>query len=118
MNSIILAQYTLVNNGMDINDCNGQRKSVGDWGGKDPDTKLKMCAEAVSADSSCGNSFFFESDIGACFCEGKGATCKRYNDNYIDEYILERGTKINQIFHTTTVQIIYIYICIHEYIYT
>ena len=100
MNSIILAQYTLVNNGMDINDCNGQRKSVGDWGGKDPDTKLKMCAEAVSADSSCGNSFFFRSDKGRCFCEGKGAICRREADSRIDEYILESGTKNDKIFNT------------------
>ena len=72
-------------------------------GETDPDTKLKLCATAVSADSSCGNSFFFESDgIGGCFCEGKGATCKRFYDDHIDEYILERGTKINKIFHTTT----------------
>ena len=62
-----------------------------------------MCANAVSADSSCGNSFFFISDRGHCFCEGKGATCKRESEYGTDEYILERGTKINKIFHTTTV---------------
>ena len=92
---IISAEYTLVQQGMDIDDCNGQRIQIGDWGKEDPDVKLQTCADTARANSSCGDSFFFRSDKGRCFCEGKGVTCQREADALIDEYILGNGMKTN-----------------------
>ena len=88
---IIAAEYTLVKQGTDIVDCNGQKILIGNWGGADRDTKLKLCANMVMANSSCGDSFFFRPDKGRCFCEGLGATCQREADPLIFEYILGNG---------------------------
>ena len=78
---VILAKYTLVKQGSDIKSCKEQRKTVGEahenWKGKDEATKLQMCADAVKADPSCGDFFFYRSVKGFCHCEIIGATCER-----------------------------------------
>ena len=50
-----------------------------------------MCANTARADLSCGDSFFYKSNKGRCFCEKIGATCQREADALIDEYILGNG---------------------------
>ena len=77
--------------GTDINDCNGKRIQIGDWGGADPDIKLQKCANWVRDDSRCGDSFYFRSDKGRCFCKVDGATCSREADPLINEYTLGDG---------------------------
>ena len=93
--SIISVEYTLIQQGTDIDHCNGQRIQIGDWGKQDPDRKLQKCADTAKASSNCGDSFFFRSDKGRCFCEGKGVTCTREANHLIDEYILGKGKKTN-----------------------
>ena len=92
---IISAEYTLIQQGMDIDDCNGQKIQIGDWGNRDPDLKLQKCADTARANANCGDSFFFRSDKGRCFCEGKGVTCTRAADPLYNEYILGNGRKTN-----------------------
>ena len=76
--------------GSDIKGCKDQRKTVGEarenLKGKDDATKLQMCADAVKADSSCGDFFFYRSSKGFCHCEKIGASCEREVNPLYDEY--------------------------------
>ena len=87
---VILANYILVKQGSDIKGCKDQRKTVGEerenLKGKDDATKLQMCADAVKADSSCGDFFFYRSSKGFCHCEKIGASCEREFNPLYNEY--------------------------------
>ena len=87
---LFAAEYTLVQQGRDISDCNGQKIQIGNWGKKCANC-VQLCANTAMANSSCGDSFFFRPNKGRCFCEGIGATCPREVDSDIDEYILGNG---------------------------
>ena len=81
--------------------CKDQRKTVGEGKeqlkGKDDATKLQMCADAVKADPSCGDFFFFRSGKGFCHCEKIGATCEREISPYYDEYTFGTSKNITDI---------------------
>ena len=86
--------------GSDIKGCKEQRKTVGEereeLKGKDEATKLQMCADAVKADSSCGDFFFYRSSKGFCHCETIGATCEREVSSLYDEYTLGKSKHIKE----------------------
>ena len=98
---VILAKYTLVKQGSDIKGCKEQRKTVGQetekLKGKDDATKLQMCANAVKADSNCGDFFFYRSSKGICVCERFGATCEREVSPLYDEYTLGMSKHVTNI---------------------
>ena len=87
--------------GSDIKGCKDQRKTVGEGKeqlkGKDDATKLQMCADAVKADPSCGDFFFYRSGKGFCHCEIIGATCKREVNQAHDEYTFVTSKHISNI---------------------
>ena len=89
--AFIYEEYELVNNNIDMVDCNGARMQIGDWGKTDPEVKLRRCATEVKLDSRCGTSFFFRSTKGRCQCEVAGNTCPRETDPYYNEYRLITG---------------------------
>ena len=76
---------------MEIKGCD-HRLVLGDFG--DTQDADVLCVDAVQANLSCGEFFFFAASKGRCVCQRKGYLCPRTTNKAFNEYriIFGEGT--------------------------